>query len=152
MVIINCNMIANKTLCNIEINFCWYNIHNRYYFITHNFWIIANHFYILIILTNTFIQTRIQTRILFAYALIFTLALICLVIPFLVWIKCCTIEFAFTITRNIIWHFFSFIFFVIISDALTFMSFGFTFGIHILGDKTLQLLLHLSKLIMNGNI
>ena len=38
---------------------------------------------------------------------------------------------------------------VIILNALTFMSF-ISFGTHIFGDKTLQLQVHSSKLIMNG--
>ena len=37
----------------------------------------------------------------------------------------------------------------IILNALTFMSFV-SFGTHIFGDKTLQLPVHLPKLIMNG--
>ena len=39
--------------------------------------------------------------------------------------------------------------FVIILNALTFMSF-ISFGTHIFGDKTLQISLHLSKPMMNG--
>ena len=39
--------------------------------------------------------------------------------------------------------------FVTILNALTYMSFV-SFGTHIFRDKTLQLAVHLSKLIMNG--
>ena len=46
-------------------------------------------------------------------------------------------------------HFFSFILFVIILNALAFMRFV-TFGRHINGDETLQFPVHLSRLIMNG--
>ena len=47
-------------------------------------------------------------------------------------------------------HGFSFIFFFIILNALTFMPFVFFSEHLILGDNTLELPLHLSKLIMNG--
>ena len=48
-----------------------------------------------------------------------------------------------------LFHCFSFIVFVFVLNALTFMYFV-SFGTHTFGDKTLQLPLNLSKLIMNG--
>ena len=70
-------------------------------------------------LTNT--CARILTKIFFALMIIFTFRLTCIIIPFLIWITCCT---------------------------FTFMSFV-SFGTYIFEDKTLQLRVHLPKLIMN---
>ena len=64
---------------------------------------------------------RILTIIFFALMIIFTFTLTCIIIPFLIWITCCT---------------------------FTFMSFV-SFGTYIFEDKTLQLQVHLPKLIMN---
>ena len=78
-------------------HFCWYSIHNRYNFITLNHWSINNTFKVLAILTNT--CARIATIIFFALAITFTFTLTYFIIPFLIWITCCTIGFAFTITN-----------------------------------------------------
>ena len=88
--------------------FCWYNIHNKYNFITFSYWSISNNFEILTVLTNT--CARISTIILFAVTIIFTFTLTCFLILPLIWITCCTIKFAFAITWNMFCHCFSFIF------------------------------------------
>ena len=87
--------------------FCWYNIHKNYNFITHRHWIISNTFEILTILTKTY--ARIPTINFFAFTIIFTFIVTCLIITFLFWITCCTIEFVFAITWSMFYHCFSFI-------------------------------------------
>ena len=101
-------------------HFCWYSIHNRYNFITLIHWSINNTFKILAILTNT--CARITTIIFFALAIIFTFTLTYFIIPFLDWITCCTIGFAFTVTIVLP----SFLFFIIL-NALTYIHFVFCF-------------------------
>ena len=94
--------------CYIICLFCCYIIHNKYDFITLSHWGITNTFQILTIFTNT--CPRIPTIIIYACIIIFTLTFTPFIIPFLIQIKCCSIEFAFAITWNILFHCFSFIF------------------------------------------
>ena len=96
------------------------------------------------ILTST--CARIPTIIIFAPTIIFTFTLACYIIPFLFWITCCTIEFAFTkFAWNMFCHCFNFIF---VCNHIKCVYFS--FGTHNFGDKMLQLPVHLFKLIMNG--
>ena len=60
------------------------------------------------ILTNT--CAKITTAKFLSHAILFTLALPCIVIPFLIWVTCCSIEFAFAITWNMFCQSFSFIY------------------------------------------
>ena len=131
-------------------HFCWYNIHNKYNFITRNRRIIRNTFWIIPILTSTF--PRIPTIIFFEMTIIVTFTLTRLIfwiIQYLIWITCCTFEFAFTITLNIFCHCFSFIFICYHIKYFNIYVFFFSFGTHIFGDKTLKLPLNLSRLTIN---
>ena len=121
-------------------------IHSNYNFITLSHWIISNTIKILIALTN--ICTRIPTVIFFVSTIIFTFSLTCFIIPFLIWITNCTIEFAFTITLNMSCHQFSFIF---VCYHIKYFNIYLLFLLeHIFfGDNTLQLPAHLFKLIIS---
>ena len=68
---------------------------------------------------------------------------------FLFWITCCTIQFAFTITWNMFCHCFSFIFVCYQIKGFNIYVYCF-FGTQIFWNKTLQLPVHLFKLIMKG--
>ena len=123
--------ISWYSICHI----CWCSIHSN--FIIHNFWIISNAFEIFIIFP--YVYARILTIIFFAHAMIFTLILTWFVMPFLIWITCCTIRLAFTITWNMFFNCFSFI-----------SIWG--LGTHTFADKSsteLQLPLHYSWFIKN---
>ena len=95
----------HSTCCYSICYFCLYNTHNIYNFITWNHESISNTFY----LTNTCARIPL---IFFALTIIFTFTLTCFVIPFLIWITCCTIAFSckFTITWNVYYQCFSLIF------------------------------------------
>ena len=99
----------SSTYCYSIYHFCWYNISNSYNFITRDHWSLSNTFQILTILTSPCV--RISNIIFFAYAIIFTFPLTCFIIQFLIWITCCTIEFAFTMTWNMFCHCLNFILF-----------------------------------------
>ena len=126
--------------------FCWYNIHDKYNFITLRDWHISNSFEIPTILGNTCV--RIRTLTFCQLMIIFTFTLICFIIPFLIWITYCSIDFAFKMTWNMFYHFFGFILFVIILNALTCRSFV-SFGTNMFGEKTLQLPVYLFNLIIS---
>ena len=120
--------------CNNVCHFCRCNIHNSYDFIILDHWSIINTFSIFAIRINT--CARIPTVISFACTIMFLFTLTCFIIPFSIWVTCCTIEFAFKITWNMFCHCFNFIFvFVIILNALRFLSFVFL-ETHIFGDNT----------------
>ena len=123
--------------------FCWYNIPSNYNFITLSHWSISNTFYILIISTYTCV--RIVTIIFFALMIFLKFILTCLIISFLIWITCCTIESheifsAIALASSL---------FVITLNTLKFISFA-SYETYISGDKTLQYPTHLFKLIING--
>ena len=93
-----------------------------------------------------------QLQFFFARAILFTLALTCIIITFLIWITCYAIEFAFTIHEICFTNVLALYIPVIIIHTLTFTSFV-LLGTHIFvykSSKTLQLSLHLSRLTMNG--
>ena len=107
---------------------------------------ISNTLWILTILTNT--CARIQTKTFFSRIIIFTFTLTCFIIPFLIWITCCTIELAFTVKWNMISCYFTFF---VCSHIKCFKVYDFCFfGTHIFGEKKLKIPAHLFKLIIKG--
>ena len=85
---------------------CWYSVCDIYNFITYNYqqyFLNTYHF------TNTW--GRIPAIIFFARIIPFTLAKVFVNIPFFIWMRCCTIEFEFTITWNMFYQCFCFIYF-----------------------------------------
>ena len=132
--------------------FCWYNIHNRYNFITCNHWSISNTFEILTILK--YMCSEDSTYNLFCtwkflhshwHVLLFHFWFELHVVLLNLHLQSHGICFVITLASFL---------FAIILNALTFMSFFcfvlFCFGTHIFEYKTVKLAAHLSKLIMNG--
>ena len=112
---------------------CWYTICDIYNFITQSYWFISNFFFqIAAILTNA--CARIPAIIFFTYTILFALTLSFIIIPVLIWITCCTIEFVSVITLNMFYITLTFISFVLLG----------THNFVDISSTTLQLLL------MNG--
>ena len=88
--------------CYSVCQFFWYNIRNSYNFITLDHWCISNSFQIFAILTNT--CAAILTIVFLALTIILIFTFKYSIIPFLMWITCCTIESVFTITWNMFCH------------------------------------------------
>ena len=97
--------------------------------------------------SNTY-RYRIPTIFFFAGTILFTLVVVCIIIPFLIWIACCTIEFDFTIN---VCQYFGFMYsFYHIKNLNIYVLF--LLETHIFVDKSsaaLQLPLDLSKIIIN---
>ena len=103
--------------------FCWYNIHNRYNFITGDNWSISHTLYILAILTNTY--TRIATTIFFPLVIIFTFTLTCVIIPFLIWFDVALLNLHLQLHQICFVIALASFLFIIVLNASTFLSFFF---------------------------
>ena len=96
---------STRNICCYSIfYFCWYNVHNSYNFITLNHWSISNIFKKIAILTNT--CPKIAIVIFFALTITFSFIDIIdiIIIAFVIYIACWTIEFGFKITSNMLCH------------------------------------------------
>ena len=94
----------------------------------------------------------ILTVILFARMILFTLTLTFAIIPFKIWIACCTIESAFTIAWNIFYQCFSFIYssYKIKYSSICMFCFGWNGFFEDTSSRAAQLSLHLFRLTING--
>ena len=106
----------------------WYTIRSIYDFIGHIYWSINNIFYLLFLPAHVL-------RFFFARAIVFTLALTFIIIPFLICFTYCTIGVHLESHKICLTNYFASFALLIILNALTFKSF-LSLGTHIFVDKS----------------
>ena len=132
---------------------CWYNMYVTYIF-SSNAITESSTIPFKCLLYSQIHVLELQLQSFFACMIPFTLTLGFTIILFLIWIEYLTIEFAFTITWNMLNHCLTSFLFVVIWNTLKFIGFFYLEHIFLAeyfkSSTLLQLPLHLSTLIMNG--